>query len=441
MDRCIAITAKGIQCVRHGRHEFEGPYCLTHFQKKLDTDAGFRARHEAHLAAEEAAAEVRRQERLQEEAARQAALEAQRNAEELRAAERTARQREQKIRKNTKLVEEAHLLSPNDILHYARTLMTMWSDVPSVPGFEFPTAYLCIKFKTSTHVGFPELMRCVVRIVRQGNGHHPIHTLYTFVPEEERVAAINLLRQALIPYGEMTNRQLLEAMPVGDHFRSVIRNRIHALEADQLQQNLLHNPVVFQRDPDGSINLQAFAQDNQSVHRSSVQNATHRAALSLLERPLLPGQDTLPEILEDFNRDGYVRWIGRQSKDLAITEITNDYFTTEAFSLRYSDVLDRVWAYIKVHANKQDLVLRLAQEVCEGIRMCTNGKMARLINVLQGYDETLEFAKPKALFQNRIALLMDIPVGERQAAAMELFTEFDIPAAEHPVWLQPLLEV
>jgi hypothetical protein len=271
-----------------------------------------------------------------------------------------------------------------------------------------------------------------------------MHETYANVPQQEREEALVSLRAAFVPYGVMTNREMLDAIPQGDPYRPLIRNRIVALEQAaqqaQLQHDLLNNPVVFQRDPEGSINLQAFGRDNQNVHRSSVQNATHRAALALLERPLLSGQDTLPEILADFNLPGYVKWVNVRSRDLAITELTNDYFTTEAFSLKYGDVLDHVWAYIKPHANKQDLVLRLAQEVCEGIKMCTNGKMARLINVLQGYDETLEFAKPKELFQSRMALLLDRPLAERGAEARALFAEFDIPEDQHTHWLTPLLE-
>jgi hypothetical protein len=162
--------------------------------------------------------------------------------------------------------------------------------------------------------------------------------------------------------------------------------------------------------------------------------------LALLERQVQEGQDTLPEILACFNEPGYVRWNADHWREKAITEITNDYFNTMAFSLNYGDVLDRVWAYIRQHAEKKELTLRLAQEVCEGIQMCTNGKMARLVNVLQGYDDTLEHAKPRELFQSRFSLLKDRPATEREQAANELFTEFQIPAEERQHWLEPLLE-
>jgi hypothetical protein len=288
--------------------------------------------------------------------------------------------------------------------------------------------------------------------VRQGSRNHPIHDNYQDVPVEERDAAILQLRTAITQYGDISPDELVRMLIPGDSFRNVIRHHVQLFAARlarhearaqahaQLQHDLVVNPVVFQRDPEGSINLQAFANDNQSVHRSSVQNTTHRACLVLLDRPLIENQDTLPEIVEEFQHPTRVRWIGPRSRELAITEITNDYFTTVAFSIPYRDVLDHVWAFIQLHEHRNDLILRLAQEVCEGIRMCTNGKMARLVNVLQGYDDTLEMEAPKELFQGRIALLMKSPLAEREQAARALLQEFQIPEQEHASWIGPLLE-
>lgn len=76
--------------------------------------------------------------------------------------------------------------------------------------------------------------------------------------------------------------------------------------------------------------------------------------------------------------------------------------------------------------------------------MCTNGKMAHLINTLQGYDEAVSEAatdtKSREVFQAKIALLQKRPNAEREAAARELFAEFEIPEAEHQVWLDALLD-
>lgn len=449
---CIAITASGAQCSRHGSIFFEGNYCMTHFNKKQRDDPAFRTRYLANLELENAAIQQRRQEHMNLEAQRQAQAEAQRAQVAATEAARAQRRRDRKILKNAQLVENAHLQSPHEISSVtARNLITMW-DTAILPGLEVPTAYACIKYKSSTHEGFPNLIRAVVQLVCQGLGNHPNHLRYTDVPLAERTPVLEALKQALVPYGEITNRMLLDMIHVSDAFRPIIRRNVAEIEhriaqevaraqaQAQLQQDLLHVPVVFQRDPEGSINLQAFAQDNQSVHRSSVQTATHRAAIALLERPVPAGQDTLPEIIADFNSSSIVRFTTVNGKERVVTEITNDYFNSEAFSVKYGDVLDRVWAYICAHTEKKELVIRLAQEVAEGYKMCTNGKMARLINVLQGYDETLEFAVPKELFQNQIALLMERPLEEREEAANQIFHEFQIPAAERAAWLTPLLE-
>ena len=103
-------------------------------------------------------------------------------------------------------------------------------------------------------------------------------------------------------------------------------------------------------------------------------------------------------------------------------------------------MLDRVWAYIRSHVEKGELVTRLAQEVHEGIGLCANGKMARLVNVLQGYDETLFIAQapPREAFQELMARLRGKPAAERAPAATALFEEYRIAEAERGAWLEAL---
>ncbi len=207
----------------------------------------------------------------------------------------------------------------------------------------------------------------------------------------------------------------------------------------EFEEQLNTRPVVFGIDPEGDIDLRAFAVDPQSVHRSSVQNATHKAVVELLSRPAPPAdQDTLPEIVGIFNTSATLRWPGPDVRETAITELTDNYFNMSAFSIPYSSVLDFIWAFICGHTEKNELTQRLVEELYEGIGMCSNGKMARLINVLQGYDESLESAAPRELFQQRIAELMSKLPAERVAAAQALFIEFRIPDTEQEAWLAPL---
>jgi hypothetical protein len=208
------------------------------------------------------------------------------------------------------------------------------------------------------------------------------------------------------------------------------RHRLFAID-------LRENPVVFKRDPEGSIDLKAFATDAQNIHRSSVQTATHKAVLQLMKRSVEVGQETLPELVPDIENPKYISIRG-VSRERVVMELQHDYYESIAFKIPYGDVLDRIWGFIRHHKERRELFIRLIQEIVEGIGMCTNGKMARLVNVLQGYDETLHVDPPMELFHEKMAALMKHPKMERIDAARILFVEFSILESDQKPWLDLL---
>lgn len=260
---------------------------------------------------------------------------------------------------------------------------------------------------------------------------------------EARIAEQNRIdaeRERVLEAARQRAREIVaeQAIEIADAERRVRQQQEHAA---QLREDLRLRPVVFRRDPEGGIDLRAFAADTQSVHRSSVQNATHKAVVELLSRQAPPAdQETLSEIVGIFNTSTKIRWVSLEARDSVVTELTDNYFNAIAFNIAYGRVVDYLWAYIRSHAEKDELVQRLAEELYEGRGMCANGKMARLINVVQGYDESLATAAPRELFQQRMGELSSKPAAERESAARELFAEFRIPITEHAAWLEPLLE-
>jgi hypothetical protein len=367
--------------------------------------------------------------------------------EQERQTRRTAR-----IAKNTRAIEEVPNYSLMRILKSATRLMLLWNS-ESIPGYDCVKAYTALTYMSARHDGFLNLLRAVIGILNLT--YHPEHATYRQVPQEEKSAAYAALHTALLVYGDI---DYMTVIPTNDRNRELITRRIEreaavrraaeaaaqlaeaAARRAEFEQADRERPVVFQRDPEGGIDLRAFATDPQSVHRSSVQNTTQRILHTLLARPVAADQETIFEITMDFQNPDKVEWRNEELKSAVIDMFTDEYFTLEAFSVRYGDVVDRVWTFIRGHAERTELVIRLAQEVSEGTGMCANGKMARLINVLQGYDETLDVAPPRELFQSAIAAVMNMPASEREARARELFVEYQIPAEEHGVWLEPLLE-
>jgi len=398
---------------------------------KLRNDVAYRIEH-----AEAAAARQ----------AREAALLAQREAAAAAAKER---ERAEKIARRDRAIAAVPTLYIRKIIEHANRAMEMW-DRNQIPGYDIPQAYAAIFNKPHNTPEFNTLLTALVRLRYLGTGLHPDAEIYRNVPQAEKDEVNAAITAALAPYLPIDP---FTAIPEGDKMRQLIVERqqaeqllarvaaaAEAARQAQFAADLRERPVVFQRDPEGSINLRAFATDTQNIHRSSVQESTHKAVLAIVKRPALEGVEVLSEIVESFNDTRIIKWRDVTNKDRAVMELTHDYFNTMAFDTPYSDVVDRVWAFVRGHANHKDLVRRLAEEVYEGLGMCSNGKMARLINVLQGFDETLETEAPKEVFQFRMAALRKLPMADREAAARALFAEFKIPEEEHEAWLDPLRE-
>jgi hypothetical protein len=193
--------------------------------------------------------------------------------------------------------------------------------------------------------------------------------------------------------------------------------------------------VVFARDPVGDVDLRAFGQDNQSVHRSAIQNSTEAALAIVMTRPLHAGQNTMHEFAVELNKGEF------QHRRQVFLELEQDIARNlEAFNHSYKNVLDHVWASIRNNVNKQELTKRLYEELLEGSRMCSNGKMCRLLTVLQGYDDQVVAVIGRDAFQSKFATLANLPFNAREAAALRTFNEYGIPEEERQVWLEPLLE-
>jgi hypothetical protein len=442
-----------------------------HHDIKYRDDPDYKARYDAHQAEadrlwnEESRVPVLVDTRSPEDIARAAAVAAERARAEAEAAaeaerQRLARVRADKVTKNARTIAELNEPTVYKLLSYATKLMNLWKR-ERIPGMDCAKAYVALKYKSlSDATMIPhmiQLIKAVAAIYLQSAGHHPDHVNYVDVPQVERTEALHRLTAALVPYGDISFQRML---PAADSFTADINARLREEEIQrrqaeaaaaeqaraearraQLQRDLRERPVVFQRDnPDGTPNLRAFGADPQSVHRSSVQSTTEKAVNILIKRPLQEGQETLPEIVADLANPARIKITVPGTRERMIAEVTHDYFETEAFSVMYGRVLDHVWAYIRGHKDRFELFIRLGQEIAEGVGQCSNGKMARLVNVLQGFDETLDVEPPREVFQNKIALLQSAPLAERESAARLLFTEHNIPAEEQAAWLEPLLE-
>jgi len=316
------------------------------------------------------------------------------------------------------LVQQIPGMSDLEIKLYSGCLVELWY-AEYIESFDCPKAFALLKYTPiRDSPSFTPLMYCALQ-ARQ----YQKNKSYSSLSETNRNQFLNRLHQALEPFEHMN--QWFQLIPESDKWLSYIRP---AYEAQ----------FVFRRDPENSIDLQAFSQDEESVHRSSTQSMIAESLAIITRYPLADKQQTLEEII------GELVWIETGQEFVLMDILTQDYqsLTVPLFhqTVRYSDVMDHVWAYIRNHPFREELVRRLLEELMDSMNVCANGKLARLLNVLQGYDVSLPQSISMDGFQERMARLREAPQETRILAANTLFEDYRIPEGQRGGWLQAVME-
>ena len=184
--------------------------------------------------------------------------------------------------------------------------------------------------------------------------------------------------------------------------------------------------------------LEALSRDTQNVHTPAVNQQTADGITALLETPVAVGQDTLAELEEVW---GTRSPIARKS---VLKDMSRWYATQSCRSMGdhlYQRLLDGLWTRIKLSKHKEDLVQRLWEECVESLKMCCEGHISRLCNVLVGYDDS--FKAPISageMLQHRIAAIAaeDISIPHKVVKAWEVMEELSIPRDQRMEWIEAL---
>jgi hypothetical protein len=225
------------------------------------------------------------------------------------------------------------------------------------------------------------------------------------------------------------------------------------LEAHRLVPNPVLAPAAAGAGPpppDPAPDLRRLARDNQNVHTGLVNRVTEEGIARLCAVPVPASQDTRRIVLHAFT--------GMAVPYEALMVVWNDlehWWRTDRCRVPahappdnlYRNTLRGLVAYIgrvESEETRSELYRRLYQEAYESVGMCCDGHMARLVNVLVGFDDA--FRPPVSqgeLIQNRIAAiagLEGVSVEERLRQANAFFDEIAYPAAERTAWLDVLAE-
>lgn len=180
---------------------------------------------------------------------------------------------------------------------------------------------------------------------------------------------------------------------------------------------------------------------SQSVHANPIIKTTNDGVANLLKITVPEGQKTLLEIEQAWsNKNPWdLVYVIRDMKEWGSRKtVMGDQENV------YRNVLRSLWAYIKGVNDtelKAELIKRLWEECKESVQMCADGHVARLVNVLVGFDERFgNNISPMEYFQNNIALIAggSAPQRFKIEQAIKLMDYVNMPITDRDAWLEAL---
>lgn len=175
--------------------------------------------------------------------------------------------------------------------------------------------------------------------------------------------------------------------------------------------------------------LQRLAEDGQNVHTGPVNQQTHANEEILLAVSIPAHQHTLEEI-------------SNKIKDTRILQDITKWYNAKSCRTRddqlYKRLLDALWFRIK---DNSELLQRFQEEATESLKMCCEGHISRLCNVMVGFDDAFKPAVSIGeLLQQQIAAIAgkDIPIEYKVGEAWCVFEELGIPMNDRTAWIEAL---
>lgn len=193
--------------------------------------------------------------------------------------------------------------------------------------------------------------------------------------------------------------------------------------------------------PQRPVGLERIARDPQNIHTTAVVRHTNAGEEKLLA-VRTDGRSVGLRVLRSFAaRGGTLGGVLRVAND--VEQWYNRGTCRTAGDRLYARCLEGLWTLIEQQPDKvrAELKARLWEEASESVGMCCEGHIARLVNVMAGFDESF---RPRVsvgeAIQTKIAEIakMGVPTEDKVARARAYLTELAISAEEQAPWLEAL---
>ena len=174
--------------------------------------------------------------------------------------------------------------------------------------------------------------------------------------------------------------------------------------------------------------------DAQSVHNSSIQTTLRESILRLLKE-----RNTETDIIRLILSDSVLSSFTKES----LIEYSKDESVHTALNLTFSDVLLLVWNRILVSPHSDEIKAVLNTEMRDAECKCFTGRISRLVNCLNGFDELVvvkisdneQIGNVISLIKTQLEEKNEYTVERHKSEARERLRELQVGEEEIEVWL------
>ena len=144
----------------------------------------------------------------------------------------------------------------------------------------------------------------------------------------------------------------------------------------------------------------------QNVHNKSIEDSVNKMLCELCNR--VDSKSTFETCLDEFTDYLKLSTKYRDNKavDMALQRISVDKAIYGNVNLSLMGIFTKIWTYIKSHKHRDELIIRLCEELEESNELCSTGYISRMLNCLSGItDLSLTISYEDQIISNMGAIL------------------------------------
>jgi Leucine-rich repeat (LRR) protein len=221
--------------------------------------------------------------------------------------------------------------------------------------------YLYLSFQNLTTI--PKEISYIINLQILNISHNNLTTIPAEIGNLINLQDLNLYNNKIttLPI-EITNIRNVKVFYVGNPIEYIPPQVIRYLERNRTTQKIYN--------------------DNQSVHNHSIQEGIKKSINYIMSIKPIYKLDNLNDIIINNN------FINNKTKTI-LFEYISSKDVHSILNITFLELLINVISFIDQHEAKQEIYKVLEQEMNDAICKCFTGRMSRLINCLNGFDDNI----------------------------------------------------